>query len=66
MTKAAPLVLELQGILAELQALKMKLHDVGVEDLQPLNVVIILLKQAHEKYEVDYVDENDEQKMGLN
>lgn len=66
MTKAAPLVLELQGILAELQALKMKLHDVGVGDLQPLNVVIILLKQAHEKYEVDYVDDNDEQKMGLN
>jgi hypothetical protein len=61
MTNASSLVLELQGIISELQALKVKLHDVGVEDLQPLNVVILLLKQAHEKYEMGYVDENEQQ-----
>lgn len=50
------LITEMSGMIASLSEIHDELKERGVSDLKPLEVVITLLRLAHEKYEVERYD----------
>lgn len=62
--KGAALVQELGAVIANIRDMQERYTDLDV-DLQPIEVILTLLDMAHDKFEVEFVEDDEDIKLHL-
>lgn len=50
-------VLEIAETVENLKRIRTEMEQAGIDELQSLDVVITLLEKAHERYEIEFLEE---------